>query len=211
MGRRGRRRMRALRLPAVALACGLLAGLAGAASAQVAPPPAGASFLFINQERILVDSGAGRALLAAEEEKRKALVAEARAIDSAFEDEERQLTEKRGTIPTREFRELADAFDERVVAARKRQDERSDALAKELDQARRQFYSAVAPVLVRLMERHQAQAIFDENSVLLADQRLNITDEVIAEIDAGGAPGLPVPGAQDGTPQGNENNEDEEP
>lgn len=203
--------MRRLRPRAVALACGLVAGLAGAAGAQVAQPPAGAPFLFINQERILVDSETGRALLAAEEEKRKALVAEARAIDSAFEDEERQLTEKRGTIPTQEFRELADAFDERVVAARKRQDERSDGLAKELDQTRRQFYAAVAPVLVRLMERHQAQAIFDENSVLLADQRLNITDEVIAEIDAGGAPGLPAPDTEDSTPQGNETNEDEAP
>ena len=47
-----------------------------------------------------------------------------------------------------------------------------------------------------LMDRYRAQAIFDENSVLLADQSLNITEAVIAEIDAraaeappGGAPG----------------------
>ena len=35
-----------------------------------------------------------------------------------------------------------------------------------------------------LMDRYGAKAIFDENSVLLADQSLNITEAVIAEIDA---------------------------
>ncbi len=57
-------------------------------------------------------------------------------------------------------------------------------LAQEFDQRRRQFYAQVAPILVMLMDRYGAKAIFDENSVLLADQSLNITDAVIAEIDA---------------------------
>ena len=72
----------------------------------------------------------------------------------------------------------------RVVAARREQDERSAALAAEFDRRRRQFYARVAPILVELMDRYRAQAIFDENSVLLADQALNITAAVIAEIDA---------------------------
>ena len=38
-----------------------------------------------------------------------------------------------------------------------------------------------------LMDRYRAKAIFDETSVLLADQSLNITEAVIAEIDAGAA------------------------
>jgi Skp family chaperone for outer membrane proteins len=158
----------------------------GARSGQ---PAINAPFLFINQEQILVGSGAGKALLAEEEEKRRQLVSEARAIDAAFEDEERALTEKRGTISTEDFRKLANAFDQRVVAARQKQDERSDQLAAELEQVRRRFYATVAPILVDLMDRFGAVAIFDENSVLLADQRLNITAEVIAQIDAGRASG----------------------
>ena len=71
-----------------------------------------------------------------------------------------------------------------MVAARREQDERSAALAAEFDRRRRQFYAQVAPILVELMARYRAQAIFDENSVLLADQGLNITAAVIAEMDA---------------------------
>lgn len=160
-----------------------LLALVGPLAAQEAVPRA-APFLFINQERILLDSEAGQAILAVEEEERRNLVAEARAIDASFEAEERALTEKRKTLPPEEFQALAEDFDQRVVAARQTQDERSDALAQEFEQTRRQFFAEVAPVLVSLMDQFGAYAILDENSVLLADQRLNITEAVIREIDA---------------------------
>lgn len=144
----------------------------------------GAPFLIINQERILTGSRTGQALLAEEEEARDALRAEARAIDRRFEEEERYLTELRAELPPEEFRAIADEFDERVVEARRQQDARSTALVLEFDQRRRQFYADVAPILVRLLSRYGAHAILDESSVLLADQSLNITDAVIAEIDA---------------------------
>ena len=99
-----------------------------------------------------------------------------------------------------------------MVEARREQDARANALAQEFDQRRRQFYAQVAPILVTLMDRYGAKAIFDENSVLLADQSLNITDEVIAEIDAGdrrdarraraGAGGSAPPGAATGRGDG---------
>ncbi len=88
-----------------------------------------------------------------------------------------------------EFRALADAFDARVVQARREQDARAATLAQEFDQRRRQFYARVAPLLVGLMDRAGARAVFDENSALLTDQTLNITDEVIAAIDDAGGRG----------------------
>ena len=107
----------------------------------------------------------------------------AREIESAFEREERQITEKRATLEPAEFRALADDFDARVVQARSEQDARANALAVEFDQRRRQFYADVAPILVEVMESKGALAIFDENSVLLTDQGLNVTEEVNARID----------------------------
>jgi Skp family chaperone for outer membrane proteins len=160
----------------------LVAALAGAgARAQEVPSP---PFLIINQEQILTGSEAGRRLLDEEERARDALRAEARALDAAFEEEERRLTEQRPELDPAEFRRLSDAFDARVVQARRDQDTRSATLAQEFDQRRRQFYARVAPILVMLMDRYGAKAILDENSVLLADQSLNITAAVIAEIDA---------------------------
>jgi len=162
----------------------------GAARAQddTGPPP----FLMINQEQILTGSVTGRALIEDEEQRRDALRTDARRLDAAFEQEEQRLTEERASLDPAEFRRRADAFDARVVQARREQDSRSLALAQEFDQRRRQFYARVAPILVMLMDRHRAKAILDENSVLLADQSLNITGEVIAEIDAQAAREAPA-------------------
>jgi Skp family chaperone for outer membrane proteins len=177
------------------------------AAAQEAPPgvPPGAPFLIINQDRLLTGSKAGQALLAEQERQRDALRTEARALDSSFEAEERKLTEERPTLPPEEFRRLSDAIDARVVEARRQQDERASALAQEFDQRRRAFYAQVAPILVMLMDRYGAKAIFDENSVLLADQSLNITQAVIAEIDArasttGSEGAAPAPAPADAGP-----------
>ncbi len=173
----------------------------GAAHAQAGAQPrlaADSPFLIINQERLLTGSKTGQEILTAEESQRDALRSEARALDSSFEAEEQRLTEQRPDMAPEEFRRLSDAFDARVVEARRQQDERASALAQEFDQRRRQFYARVAPILVTLMDRFQAKAIFDETSVLLADQSLNITDAVIAEIDAQ-AP-VPDPGPTTQTP-----------
>ena len=94
----GRRRAGAL---ALAL---MLAGPVVPAAAQA--PAAASSFLFINQERLLTGSKQGQALLADEERQRDTLRNEARKLDSAFEEEERRLTEQRPTLPPEEFRKL---------------------------------------------------------------------------------------------------------
>lgn len=170
-------------LAATALVAILGFGIASAPAAQAIadnPPP----FLLLNQERILSGSRAGQALLAEEEAAREALRAEAREIDRRFEEEERALTALRAETEPEAFRAMADAFDARVVQARREQDERSTALVIEFEQRRRQFYAEVGPILVGLLSRYGAHAIFDESAVLLADQSLNITDAVIAEIDA---------------------------
>lgn len=180
---------------------GQAAGLALALALSVAGPPRAQQaplFLVLNQERLLTGSERGQALLAEEEAARDRLRAEAREIETAFEEEERRLTEQRPGMAAGDFRQLADDFDARVVAARREQDARASALALEFDQKRRQFYADVAPVLVGVMEERGAQAIFDESSVLIADQALNITDAVIAAIDR--APDAAAPPAPDAAP-----------
>lgn len=161
-----------------------LAALAALFFAGAAPAQQSLPFLLLNQERLLTGSTAGQALLADERAARDTLRAEAREIEQRFEQEERELTEKRAEMEPDAFRALADAFDERVVEARQQQEERSDALVAEYDRRRRQFYAEIAPILVGMLSRFGARAILDESSVLLADQSLNITDAVIAEIDA---------------------------
>lgn len=190
--------------PAASLLRLAAAFLVAGALAAAAQEPGRPAFLILSQERILTGSERGRALLAREDAARDALRETARGIETAFEAEEQRLTEQRATLDAEAFRALADDFDRRVVAARAEQDARAAALAQEFDQARRQFYAGVGPILVRVMERFGALAILDESSVLLSDQALNITDEVIAEIDAAPDPGPPQSDPEPAAPAGSD-------
>lgn len=142
------------------------------------------SFLILEQERLLSDSRLGREIIAVNEAEAQELREEGQRLDLQFEQEERMLSERRDTLDPEAFRELADAFDEKVVATRREQDEKAQALAERSELRRRDFFRRVGPVLLEILEVTGASAVIEQRWVLVSKQELNITDEVIARLDA---------------------------
>ncbi len=172
-----------MKLAFMALVLAAVLGIAVAQAQQADAPPASA-ILVINQDRMLSGSALGRLIGAADEAAKKSMAEEGEALSLSLEAEERDLTEKRKTLPPEEFRKLADEFDKKVVAIRADQDVKAQALLAAIDGRRRQFYTQVAPVLLDVMQRHSAAVILDQRSVLLSVRGVNVTEEVIAQIDA---------------------------
>ena len=145
------------------------------------------------------ESATGRAVLAEEEDARAALLQEGRSLDRAFEAEERALTDQRATMSPQAFRPLADAFDEKVVATRRAQEQKALTLTREAEERRRAFFANVTPILLQILRETGAAAVVDQRSILISKQDLNITEEVIKRLDQRideEAPDVP-PGAQD--------------
>ncbi|MEO1550395.1 MAG: OmpH family outer membrane protein [Pseudomonadota bacterium] len=142
------------------------------------------ALLVLDQEQVLNDSVPGRALLEEEARERSVLIAQARQLDRELEEEERRLTDLRAGMEAAEFRALADAFDDRVVRTRREQDARAASLTQRSEAARRAFFNQVAPILLEILEETGASAVIDQRSVLIANQSLNITAEVIKRLDA---------------------------
>ncbi|MEO0389097.1 MAG: OmpH family outer membrane protein, partial [Pseudomonadota bacterium] len=128
------------------------------APAQSPPPP----FLVIDQDRLLSESATGRAVLAEEEDARAALLQEGRSLDRAFEAEERALTDQRATMSPQAFRPLADAFDEKVVATRRAQEQKALTLTREAEERRRAFFANVTPILLQILRETGAAAVVDQ-------------------------------------------------
>ncbi len=141
------------------------------------------SILIINQEALFSETALGQDILALEQHEQEVLIAEGRRIGAAFEAEEKDLTLQRDTLPPDEFRRLADAFDEKVVAARREQETNDATLIANIEARRRTFFKAVVPILAALMQRYSAAAIVDQRSVLLFDRNLDITSEAIDLLD----------------------------
>ncbi|SIS78915.1 periplasmic chaperone for outer membrane proteins Skp [Roseivivax lentus] len=195
-------------LAAFGLALALWTGGATPAAAQEARPAPAQSeaprqivrspILTLESERLFVDSALGQRLIAEIEAAGQALSAENRRIETELTEEERRLTALRAETAPAEFRDLADAFDDRVQALRQSQDAKARELANRGDRVRRDFFNAVQPVLTEILREAGAALIIERANVLLSANAIDITDLAIARVDArigDGADVMPGEGA----------------
>lgn len=166
------------------------------------PEPAASPVLTITQDRLYSGTRFGKVLQARTEAATEALQAENRKIEADLEAEEKALTARRATMPAAEFRTLADAFDLKVEGIRTAQDAKARALTKDHDAGRQQFFETAVPILAQLMGDMGAVAILDKSAIVLSFDRIDVTDQAIARIDAvlGDGSTLPPPEATPETP-----------
>lgn len=148
--------------------------------------------LTIDSERIFVESDFGRRVAEQIEAQSAALAAENRQIEAALETEERELTEKRAEMTPEDFRELANAFDEKVQETRRAQAEKGRAINTMLEDQREVFLNAAAPVLERLMRDAGAAVILERRSVFVSANAIDITDDAIALLNTSLQPEEPA-------------------
>lgn len=160
----------------------LFALQAGAALAQSSP------VLIIDTDQILRSTVIGQGISGEIEAGIAALAAENRRIEAELAAEERDLTEKRPGMNPREFRALADAFDEKVQRFRAEQDAKQLELQRQQEVEQKNFIQKIAPILSEIGNRYGAVVILERRSIVLAADGIDITAEAIQRInDALGA------------------------
>lgn len=147
-------------------------------------PTPNPSFLVLEQDRVFNSSALGKEIIALNEAEDSKLRAEGQRLDRQFEQEEQALTEQRAQLTPEEFRVLADAFDEKVVATRRAQEERGAALVQRAERRQREFLRQIGPILLQILEETGASAVIEQRGLLISKQDLNITGEVIKRLDA---------------------------
>ncbi|WP_108482118.1 OmpH family outer membrane protein [Oceaniglobus ichthyenteri] len=162
-----------------ALALVIFVALTGPVGAQNVTP-----VLTLNQEELFLQSQFGQRIRSDIAASSAELAAENREIEAALMAEEQALTAERANLPVDEFREKAQAFDEKVTSIRTEQDAKGRAIGRKNDEAQQVFFSRVATVLLTIMQERGALAILDERMVFLSVDSIDITDLAIARIDA---------------------------
>ncbi|MET4127233.1 OmpH family outer membrane protein [Roseovarius sp. MBR-6] len=151
--------------------------------------------LVIDIDRLLNESAYGRRLQADIEAARDNLIARNERVAAELEAEERTLTEQRATMAPEAFRDMANAFDEKVSELRRESETLSRDLERRRDLAPIQFMRVVQPVLGEVLTEADAAVLLDVRSVILRAEVADITDLAIARIDAriGSGPVAPPP------------------
>lgn len=160
----------------------LMIGLAGSSFAQPIAVPQ-SPVLVLDADRLFERSAFAQRARQAIRERQTALDAEFADIAAELEAEEQDLTEQRATLPSDEFRNLADAFNTKVLRFRERQETESRRLNEEYEKERLRFFSVLAPVLEAMMREAGAAVIVDARDVLIHVNAVDITELAIAEVD----------------------------
>lgn len=197
------------RLAALVLSAGLCVLGPGAPTQAQDMGIVQSEILVLDPGELFEKSRLGQAMVAELQAQREALIARNRDLEAELEAEEQALTELRDTTSPEDFRDMADAFDEKVQTIRRESDARVRRLERNRERAPVEFMRRVEPVLVALMREAGGLVVLDRRNVLLQAGVIDITDMAVTRIDAelgdgalssqeidpGGAPGaLEMPG-----------------
>lgn len=141
------------------------------------------SFVILDPERLYAETAYG--LRVQEELKDLALKIQAEngKLTLDLETEELLLLEQRALISPEEFRDLADAFDEKVQGIRDAQERKGQELSRLASEGRQSFNEASLPILRKILSERKALGILDSRVILLPDPSIDITNEAILRVD----------------------------
>ena len=142
------------------------------------------SVLIINSIIVFEKSKLGNDILIAFQQADFELKKEADLNVKKFEEEELELTQKREILTKKEFSELADDFDKRVQKTRNLYDLKDSQLRSNLESWKKKFIELSGRVIQPIMLKYDAFIVLDSSQIdLFFDNRIDITDQVIFELD----------------------------
>lgn len=140
--------------------------------------------LIVSRKRLLNDTRHARALVEAEQRMTAELQARIDATKRALADEEEELAHLRATLPRDAFSARATAFDRKVRRERREAQRQAAALQNAFRVERLKLLEALDVVLEAVRTEMGASLILNEDDALAVDPALDITDAVIARVDA---------------------------
>jgi len=158
---------------------------AGQATAQTFPTAE--QFLpvaILNQDRLYLETGLGQSLNDSLLGDARVLTNENRKIEADLETEERALTDLRKTLEPVAFSKLASAFNIKVEQIRREQTQKANDLTSKRITIQRDFLAQIQPIIIELMQERGIQFILNEQAIFMASNLGDITDDVIARINA---------------------------
>ena len=142
------------------------------------------SVLIINSIIVFEKSKLGNDILIAFQQADFELKKEADLNVKKFEEEELELTQKREILTKKEFNKLADNFDKRVQKTRNLYDLKDSQLRSNLEAWKKKFIELSGRVIQPIMLKYDAFIVLDSSQIdLFFDNRIDITDQVIFELD----------------------------
>jgi outer membrane protein len=169
--------MRSMKYAVMALAAAAFVGFTSPASAQ------GMSYGVVDMNKILQTADAAKGLFAELEAKRKEFQTQIAKEETALRTTEQEIIKQKEKLTKEQFEVKRKEFEGKVTAAQKTVQSRKETLDKAFAEAMGKLRVEILKVSADVAKEKGYNAVFSQEAMVLADQKMDITKEVIEGVN----------------------------
>ena len=98
--------------------------------------------------------------------------------EKTIQDEEKKIIQQKKLISAEEYKKQVTKLREKVSSLQTQRNELLDSVAKQRSKARTELLKNLNPIIKDYMKEKRIRLVLEKKSILLADESLNITDEI---------------------------------
>lgn len=162
----------------------VIAGLFAASLALSAPAFADSEIGIINVEKIMAKSKAAQSVRTQLQSKQKSFQAELDAKQKQLVQEDQELVKQKNTLAKDAFEKKVKDFQAKAATAQREIQTKKSSLDKAFAAALGQIQEKVVAISKNVAENKDLKAIISASQVLYGDPELDITDDVLEQLDS---------------------------
>ena len=133
---------------------------------------------YVDFKYILNESKAGKEAQVYLKKKLENGIKNLKEKEKAIQQEEKKIIQQKKLISAEEYKKQVTSLREKVSSLQTERDNLLDKVAKQRSKARTELLKNLNPIIKDYMKEKNVRLVLDKKSILLADEKLNITKEI---------------------------------
>ncbi len=138
---------------------------------------------FIDFKYILNESDAGKKAQNFLKKKLEKGIADIKKSEQEISSEEKKIIQQKKLISPEEYKKKVADLRKKVSELQKKRSKLLDSVAKQRNFARNELLKNLNPIIKDYMNKNKIRMVLDKKSLLLADENLDITKEIMAVLN----------------------------
>lgn len=135
---------------------------------------------FVDFKYILNESAAGKKAQDFLKSKLNNGLKNLKEKEKKIQDEEKKIIQQKKLISSEDYKKKVDDLRKKVSSLQKERNDLLENISRQRTKARNELLKNLNPILSGYMKENQIRVILDKKSILLADENLDITEEIIS-------------------------------
>ena len=141
------------------------------------------SIVYINMDKVMKKSAAGKSLTEQLEKMHLSNIAEFKKIEDSLKSEESSIMSQKNILSDEEFTKKINLFEKKINDYKKNRKIKIDLVSKKKVDATNKFFEILNPILTDYSKNNSISIILREKDIVIAKSDLDITDTIIELIN----------------------------